>query len=86
MFETKNPPKGSRILNFMLNSHPLITNDLTWDIILRHDALFLEESWDGLPSPDSANLLINIQNILSSPWSKNVSDYKIKTNNNKYRG
>ena len=69
----------------MLNYRLLIAKNLTWDIGLGRDALFWEDEWDGLPSPDSANLPINIK-TLSSSWGKNVSDYKIKINDNQYGG
>lgn len=69
----------------MMHCRPLMANNLTWDIGLGQDALFWEDSLDGIPAPDSANLPINMKNTLSTFWRR-VSDYKVKTNDNQYGG
>ena len=49
LFRIKNPPKGSAGWNFMVKSRNLITKYLTWDLGKGEEALFWEDSWNGLP-------------------------------------
>lgn len=83
LFRCKHPPKGSKSWNFMMQCPPLISKHLTWDIGNGEEALFWEDSWDGLPSPDSYNLPARIKDALTTKWGKLVSNYKHKVETNK---
>ena len=84
IFRMKSLPKGSDSWNFIAKSRYLITKYLTWDIGNGQDALFWEDSWDGLPPLDSQGHLVECKNLLSHHWGDKVKDYMILNNDQKW--
>jgi hypothetical protein len=66
IFRMKNPPKGSKIWNFMLNCRDLIGKFLTWDVGVGDKALFWEDSWDGHPPIVSKSYPKHLKEVLIS--------------------
>lgn len=48
----------------MVKCHHLVSNYLTWDIGKGDDALFWEDSWDGLPPIDNNLIPRNLKEKL----------------------
>ena len=51
---------------------------MTWDVGRGDSALFLEDSWDGLPPLGQNSSFENLKTKLINYWGNKVSDYKSK--------
>lgn len=76
LFRMHNLPKGSVSWNFIVKCRALISKYITWDTRRGEDALFWEDSWDGLPPMDSLGILTNVKNTLVNLWGTKVSNFK----------
>ena len=75
LFRIKNPPKGSAGWNFMAKSRNLITKYLTWDLGKGEEALFWEDSWNGLPPLTSYDFAPETISFLKTLRGTKVKDY-----------
>lgn len=76
----KSLPKGPDSWNFIAKNRHLITKYLTWDIGKGQNALFWEDSWDGIPPLDTQGLPSECKNLLSNLWGDKVMDYMTLNN------
>lgn len=75
ILKVQNPPKGSRIWNFILNCRNLITNQITWNVKDGAQALFWLYSWGGYSTLDKLMGQNNLKVISESKWGIFVKDY-----------
>lgn len=75
LFRTKNPPQGSITWNFISKCRHLISKYATWDIGDGKNALFWEDSWNGLPRMNTYNISCQTINLLKASWGLRVQDY-----------
>lgn len=81
IFRTTNPPKGSRIWNFLLDSRNLILEQLSWDVAKGDQALFWENSWGGYSVLEGQINNSIVKDNLSALWGRYVK-YCIELPNN----
>ena len=66
----------------MIKCETITSKYLTWDLGKGEEALFQEDSWDGLPPLDSLNFSPNIKNTLVNLWGNKELGYKQPNNVN----
>lgn len=74
-FRTLNPPKGSRVWNFILDYRKLILDKISLDIANGSRVQFWSDSWGGYTTLDSIPISLKIKEVLSNFWGKYLRDY-----------
>lgn len=68
------PPKGSTVWNFMLQSRDLVQHYISWEVHKGDDINFWDDSWQCLPPLDHQNN-VDLVNIFSAWWGVKIIDY-----------
>lgn len=75
LFRTKFPPQGSTFYNFLSKCRYIISKYATWEIGNENNALFWEDSWNGLPHLNTYNISDQTINLIKATWGTKLRDY-----------
>lgn len=75
IFRENNPPRGSRIWNFMLECRNIITDKLTWNLRSREDVLFWSDSWGWYMAIEKIHDFGPTRALLESNRGKLIGNY-----------
>ncbi|GLJ49829.1 hypothetical protein SUGI_1058630 [Cryptomeria japonica] len=70
-----NPPRGSAILNFIVDNREIISDQVTWDVRNGRDASFWFDSWSSEAALCHNPSLQPVMEETYHLWGHNICDY-----------